>query len=145
MPGILGTNANLSQDLTFLSQIAILLILFVGYKYVKEKKFRTHGRLMTIAVILHSITIFWVMIPSFIIYFDILVSNIFTPGVIITWIHAIVGLLAEVFGLFLIIEWRFRPPPKMICARRKWMMRPLFLLWTLALILGIAFYSYYYL
>lgn len=145
MSGILGTKADLPQDITLLSQIALLLILIVGYKLIKDKKLKTHGLIMSIAVLLHTITIFMVMIPSFIIHFDTLLKNAFSLGVIITWIHALAGITAELLGIVLIFEWKFQPPPKMTCIKRKWMMRPLFMLWTLALMLGIAFYMYYYL
>lgn len=145
MLGFLRTGANLPQDITLISQIAILLLLILGYKYVKEKKLKTHGLIMTIALILHTLTILFVMIPSFIIYFDVLLRNVFSLGSIITLVHAIAGILAELFGIILVFEWRFRSPPNMKCAKRKWMMRLLFALWTLALILGIGFYFYYYL
>lgn len=145
MSGILGTNANLSQDITLLSQIAILLILLVGYKSVKDKKLLSHGRTMTAAVILHTLTIVPVMIPSFILYFDVLLTSPFSPGILITWIHVIVGLLAELLGVFLVSEWRFRPLSTMTCIKRKRVMGPLLMMWTSASILGIAFYVYYYL
>lgn len=117
----------------------------MGYKYIKEKQLKMHGLIMTSAVLLHTLTIFLVMIPSFVLYFDILLKRAFSLGVIITWIHAIVGIAVEVVGIILVLQWRFRSPSKMTCAKRKWIMRPLFMFWTLALILGIVFYIHYYL
>jgi hypothetical protein len=145
MSGFLGTTAELPQDITLLSQIAILLILIVGYKSVKDKKLQSHGLIMTAAVILHSLTIFLVMIPSFIIYFDVLLTSPFSTGILITWIHVIVGILAELLGVFLVLGWRFRPQLIKICIQRKRIMWPLLILWTLASILGIGFYVYFYL
>jgi hypothetical protein len=144
MSGILGTKAEFSQDITLLSQIAILLILIVGYKSVKDKKLQSHGQIMFAAVMLHTLTIILVMIPSLILNFDVLLGS-FNPGILITWIHIIVGLLAELLGIFLVLEWRFRPLSTMTCIKRKKIMGPLFLMWTSATILGIAFYAYYYL
>jgi hypothetical protein len=104
-----------------------------------------HGLIMTSSVLLHTLTIFLVMIPSFVLYFDVLLKRTFSFGVIITWIHTIVGIVVEVLGIILVLQWKFRSLSKMTCAKRKWMMRPLFMFWTLALISGIAFYMYYYL
>jgi len=115
----------------------------VGYKYIKDKKLRTHGLIMTTAVISHTITILFVMIPSFIINFEILIKNIFSPGVIITWIHTVVGILTEMLGIYIVLKQRLLH--RTACAKRKWIMKPLFILWTLASIMGILFYSYYYL
>jgi hypothetical protein len=132
------------QDITFLSQIGILLFLVVGYKFIKDRKLKTHGLIMTAAIAVHSITIFLVMVPSFITYLDVLTRTSFSPIGIITLIHVITGILTEILGIFLIVQWRFRPPPKMTCVKRKWLMTPLFILWVFTLILGIAFYIYYY-
>jgi hypothetical protein len=132
------------QDITFLSQIAILLILIAGYIFVRDRKLKTHGLIMAVAVALHTITIFLVMVPSFVTYLDVLPMVTLSPIIIITLIHAIPGILTEVLGLILIVEWRFRPSPNMTCVKRKWLMTPLFMLWVFTLITGIIFYGYYY-
>lgn len=132
------------QDITFLSQIAILLLLIVGYKFVRNRKLKTHGLIMTVAVALHTITIFLVMVPSFVSSLEVLQRVTLSPIIIITVIHAITGIVTEVLGLFLIAEWRFRPPPNITCVKKKWLMAPLLLLWTFTLIMGIVFYIYYY-
>lgn len=56
----------------------------MGYKYIKEKQLKMHGLIMTSAVLLHTLIIFLVMIPSFVLYFDILLKRAFSLGVIIT-------------------------------------------------------------
>lgn len=145
MPGILGTKAGLLQDIALLTQIVVIFILNMGYKYVRDKKLRTHGRTMAVAVTLHTITILLVMVPSFITNSGTFLMSVFSPMVFVTWIHIFVGTLSEILGIFLIAEWRFRPPPKMTCAKRRQIMKPLFTLWTFSLTLGIAFYVYYYL
>jgi len=145
MSGILGTKASLIYDINLLLQIAILLLLLLGYKFKRDKNLMRHGLTMAVAVILHTIAILLVMIPSFITYFGILLRDTASPGVTITWVHAIMGILAEILGIFLVAIWRFRPQPKMACAKWRWLMKPLLALWTFALILGIAFYAYYYL
>jgi type IV secretory pathway TrbD component len=65
--------------------------------------------------------------------------------VLVTWIHALIGLSVVIVGLFLIVEWRFRPPPKMTCVKRRSFMKPLLITWITALLLGIVTYAYAYL
>jgi len=132
------------QDITFLSQVATLLILIAGYKFVRDKKLKTHGLIMTVATFLHTFTIFWVMVPSLLTYLDGLLMTALSPIVLVLVIHVIAGIVTEILGVFLIVEWRFRPPPNMTCATKKWLMKPLIILWAFALILGMAFYIYYY-
>lgn len=73
MLGLLGTEASFASDLNLLLQIIILILLFVGVKFVKEKtqsSLKTHGRIMTIAVVLNAIGFILVMGPSFVGYFS---------------------------------------------------------------------------
>lgn len=91
---------------------------------------------MAAAVILHISSILLITGPSFIIYFNTPTRDIRNFGLIITWIHAIVGLLSAILGIYLVATWRFQAPPKMDCARRKRLMKPTLTLWALTLILG---------
>lgn len=144
MSGLLGTGADVLQDITLFLEVIILVLLLAGYILVRTKKLRQHGVIMSAAVILHTLTIFIVMVPSFVVYFEILLRDISSPGVIITWVHFVAGTLADVLGIFLVAEWRYRPSPKMTCVKRRRLMKLLLALWILALALGLAFYIYYY-
>lgn len=143
--GFLGTRAEITADFTLLLQIVILFVLLLGYKLKMDKRFRRHGITMSLGVVLHVISILLVMIPSLISFSDLLITEISTIPVLVTWIHALIGLLAVIVGLFLIVEWRFRYPPKMTCAKRRPFMKPLFTMWTIASLLGIVVYVYAYL
>ena len=144
MSGLFGIKASPLIDVNLILQIAIIIILIVGRRLVKNKKLLTHGRLMAILVILHSVAIALIMIPSFLINFSAL-RSIFDPRVIITWIHAIVGTSAEALGIYLVSKWRFKPQSVAACAKRRKYMIPAFTLWGLSAMLGIFFYALYYL
>lgn len=144
MPGIFGTRASTLVDINLLLQITILLLLLVGYRLAKTKKLVTHSRLMAVALILHSVAILFIMIPSLIIGFGGL-ANIYSPGVAITLTHITLGTITEATGIFLVAMWRLASKPKMAaCIKRKKVMKPLLILWIFALIFGISFYIYYY-
>jgi hypothetical protein len=143
MSGLLGTRASLQYDLSLLIQIAVLLLLLLGYKYVREGKLRRHGLTMSAAVTLHVASIILIMVPSLVIHFGVLFTDVTSPGVIITWIHLPIGIYAAYVGISIVVNWRFRS--ESLCMRKANMMKPLLVLWTIALFLGIAFYVYYYL
>lgn len=145
MPGILGTKAPLLYDINFILQIVIVILVFIGYFFMREKKYIRHGAIMTSAVIMHAALIIFVMGPSFIIYFGLLVSPPINFGVIVTWIHVILGIISMVLGIFIVTKWNLRNPSAFTCTRRwKWM-KPTLITWVTALILGLGFYIIYYL
>lgn len=144
MSGILGTPASLSQDITLLTQIALLALLIWGFREVKKKRLMKHGYLMSGAIILHSITIVLIMIPSFILHFQLLIED-FSLGVIITWIHVLLGIGTLVLGGYLMSAWQFCQSSLIVCRRRRQLMIPLFVSWLFTLIFGVAFYWYFFL
>ena len=95
---------------------------------------------MGTAAILHVISTFAVMIPSFATNLPLMATP--TPGVLVTWLHIIVGITAESIALAIVFLWGFKPPPEMTCPKRKKFMRQLLAFLTTAAILGIAYYYY---
>lgn len=139
MAGFLG-KAPLTSDIALFLEIAVILVLFIGrYKFARNKRFRAHGVAVATAVALHAFTILLVMIPSFAVSWDILFKDFFSPVIIITWIHAPLGLAVLILGMYLVSVWRFRPPDA-TCYKRARLMRPLWLLWVLNLTLGLLMY-----
>jgi uncharacterized membrane protein YozB (DUF420 family) len=146
MLGLLGTKAPLVSDISLLLEISILIVLFVGRRYAKKGKYKTHGFIMTSAVTLHALTILLVMTPSFALFVDVLGSDpaiLGLIGTIIVSIHVPAGLVAEILGVLFVAQWGFKPT--IGCIKRRRLMLPLFLLWALSSILGIAIYAVYFL
>ncbi len=144
MSGFFGTKATLLIDVNLVLQVAIIINLIAGRRLAKNRKLLTHGRLMTTLVVLHSAAIALIMIPSFLTNFSAL-KYLSDPKVILTWIHAVVGTLAEALGVYLVIKWRFKPQSVTACTKRRKYMIPAFALWGLSATLGIVFYALYYL
>jgi uncharacterized membrane protein YozB (DUF420 family) len=61
----------------------------------------------------------------------------------VTLVHAGLGGTALVLGVFLVASWHLQASTQN-CMRRKKMMRLTFVLWVLALILGILLYTLLY-
>ena len=126
-------------NISLVLQIAILLLLILAVPYVKakgtKKNFMKHGYLTVIALILHSILIAIVMIPSFTEGFggfsELSIFDSFT-----VWSHAVLGTLAEVLGIVIVVLWASKPLKHMACMKLKKAMLPLFIIWVISIING---------
>jgi len=121
-------------------QIAVLVMLFGSLGLKGKKKFRQHGITMLLAVVLHTISILAVMIPSFGAItsgdFPVLVSAI-------AYVHGITGIIAEICGVWIIATWRLRTSLQ-YCAPKKKLMRLTLISWLVALFLGVLLYLRFY-
>ena len=124
-------------DLNLILQLIIFGLFLIGVYYVKgrERSLRKHRLFMGAAILLNAILIFLIMGRSLLTYSGLIVEKFYELGPSITWVHAIVGGLAEILG----VTFLFKHSRKI----RSWM-RMTATLWTIALLLGIAFYIYYY-
>jgi uncharacterized membrane protein YozB (DUF420 family) len=133
-----------AATISLILQIVVLVLLFAGVGLKERKKFRQHGIVMLTAVVLHTITILVVMIPSFILGFS-------SPGsidlantlVVTTLVHAFVGIAALLLGVWLVASWRLRADMK-TCFAKKGIMRLTITIWLIALFLGIFMYWNFY-
>ncbi len=117
-------------------QIAIFGALAGGILYVKKRRIYLHGYLMLAAVSLNAISIVFVMMPSAIRILSGGILNAFTLSVAV---HSAIGLAVEVLGIYVVYNWRFRKP-RVSCIKRRGLMRPLALFWTVSLALGAVLY-----
>jgi len=144
LTGIFGTGALLQTDINLILQIVMFLIIVIGLVYKKRNKFKIHGGLMGIAVIMHVLSLLAVMLPSFNNNYEYFTTETSTLGVQTTWIHAIPGAIAMIMGTFLVVAWALRPSNIAACSRRKKLMDITTLLWLVSLTFGIATYLVFY-
>jgi uncharacterized membrane protein YozB (DUF420 family) len=126
-------------------QVIVLFLLLYGYLFKKKLKFRQHGMTMAVALVLHLIMIFAIMIPSFAI--SVVPSYIIPFPLelisIIGLLHGIAGILVMLLGGWLVAAWHFSKEFKG-CFKRKSIMRITITAWISALILGIVLYLLFY-
>jgi uncharacterized membrane protein YozB (DUF420 family) len=127
----------IAATISLILQIVVLILLFVGVGLKVRKKFRQHGIAMLTAVVLHTITIIVVMIPSFIIGFSSI--NLANALVVTTLVHAFVGITALLLGVWLVASWRLKADMK-TCFAKKNIMLVTITIWLIALFLGIFTY-----
>lgn len=126
-------------------QIVVLGLLLFAYSLKKQNKFRQHGNVMSVALIMHLITVFAIMIPFFILAIipDYIVTTPLVLTALIGLFHGITGILTAVLGVLLVATWHFQPDLKP-CFRKKQVMRATIAIWITALLLGIALYVMLY-
>ena len=120
-------------------QIIVLALLTVAVMFKNRKKFREHGILMTTSVVLHIITILYVMVPSFSSFFNSPGTIVIDVIVIISFIHVALGLIAVALGIWLTASWHFKTDLQR-CFSNKKLMKPTLTMWVTAILLGVIMY-----
>jgi hypothetical protein len=126
-------------NVTLVLQVAIIFLLVLGLPFVRrfrgEKGLLWHGYLTVLAVVLHSILIFVVMVPAFVVG----VGGLGGTGLVdelTVWVHVVLGSVAEVLGVVLVAAWLRRGPAAMACAEWWRWMWPTFIIWVVSLVGG---------
>lgn len=142
--GLFGLNAPFTSDLSLLFQLVIFVFLIVGVAIARVKRiFIKHGVVMGITFIFHSLTIVIIMIPS-LQGFRGLFSTPFLYPALVVFAHSILGILIEIFGLWIFGLWRFRRQDIRSCAKHKKFMQITLILWIMELVLGVYVYVLLY-
>ena len=143
MLGLFNIDASIFADLNLIFQISILALLVAGIFLVRRKrKFKIHGSLIGIAVILNTASIVTVMLPSFLSFSGLFVDLSTSAVIVIT--HAVLGVLVEVLGIWLVANWIFQRANIKGCVGKKNLMRATLLLWSIVLFVGIYVYVMLY-
>ena len=141
--GLLGTHAGILADLNLIIQLMMLCVLIFGRSRAKGKNFGLHGRMMAVAVVLNAASLATVMLPSLMLGLGFLVTNSTNPISIITILHAIIGTIAELLGIYLVLKWRFSKT-FVECIKNKRLMNPTIILWITTALLGVILYIGFY-
>ena len=142
--GLFNPNATLSADLTMLLQIVIFFVLFAGFGMAKAKRdFAKHGAMVGVAVALHTVSIFMVMMPS-LLRSGGLFENWFSNLPLAVVSHAALGILVEILGAYIVLAWVLHHKDVKPCFRRKSAMRVVAVCWLIDLILGAYVYVLLY-
>ena len=126
-------------------QIIALLLLIIGvYPFrirTKNRNLIMHGFLSILAIALNLATTVSVMIPTFSENMT-LISKLPILESTIVWLHVATGAAAILLGFVIIASWVTHPLGELGCSKTWRLMIPTFLIWTLALILGLAIHIF---
>jgi uncharacterized membrane protein YozB (DUF420 family) len=118
----------------------VVLGLLIGAVFLKTRKqYRRHGIAMFSAVVLHIVSILAVMVPSFRVYAGSGGINFSDVWASVTLVHVSAGLIAALFGVWLVGSWHLKTDMKG-CFRKKRLMDVTLILWMLSIVLGIILY-----
>jgi len=135
---------HLWSQINLVLQIAILVILSASMRELKKKRnFFTHASSMAIAVVLNFLSLAVVMGPSLLNPQKFLVDNRLNARFMITIIHASLGAIAEVLGIWIVVSWRLQSSAK-VCMKKRRMMQVTIALWIIALFSGLVIYGLLY-
>ncbi len=132
-------------DIVSVIQVIALILLIIGVYpnriRTKNRNLIMHGFLSIIALALNLGTVISVMIPVF--------SSTLIPNSglsilqsTIIWLHVASGIAAIVLGFVIIVSWILHPLGELGCTKVWRLMIPTFLIWALALILGLTIHIY---
>jgi uncharacterized membrane protein YozB (DUF420 family) len=141
--GIFNAGAPFVSDLNLILQVVIAAFLVLALLAIVRKRYAIHGTIMGCCLVLNTISIFAVMIPS-LLGLDGLISGLSTRLSLLVVMHGAVGSVVEVLGFSLVVAWVFSGTRIANCFRRKRLMEATIVLWILELFLGVYVYMTLY-
>ena len=144
--GFLGTGAPFAADLNLVVQLTMGAALLVGAHFARRKRYRAHAICQATVLLLNLAMIAVVMWPAM----RQQVMPAF-PSALGKWyfaapsIHAVLGVVAEAFGLYVVLVAGAKVvPPRLCFSNWKIWMRTGLVLWWIAVLSGLATYYVWY-
>jgi plastocyanin/uncharacterized membrane protein YozB (DUF420 family) len=143
MQNLLGTRT--AADINLVAQILLLAGLLAGFILARRKRFAQHAKFQTTMVLLNLALIALFMVPSF---YGYVIAGQSVSGTVAQLMigHGVLGIVVEVFALYLILLMRTNLIPKQLrLGNIKLAMRATLALWTVLVLLGLGIYTERYL
>jgi len=144
-PGFLGTRATFLADLNLIAALLILAGLLVGFAAVRSKNVSAHQYIQTAMVLLFLVLIVFIMEVSF--WQNVgpgIPGQIGEASYAMPALHAAIGGLAEISGLYLVLLMNGLMPRPLRVRLWKRLMQATLVLFILVAVLGIATYYLWY-
>jgi hypothetical protein len=126
-------------------QVIALILLIIGVYptriRTKNRNLIMHGFLTILALALNLATVISVMVPVFSSSIT-LIGGLSILQSTIVWLHAVFGIAAIALGFVIIVSWILHPLGELGCSKAWRLMMPTFLIWAVALVLGLTIHIY---
>ena len=140
-PGFLGTRATLRSDITLVLILVTAVLFNIGFILARRKQFGVHRWVQTISVILNSLVVVISMVTSYIIYIlPGIPAKLGTGDYAVTTLHAIIGTIGLLFGVFVMLRGNELVPKSMRFNNYKPFMRLAYALYMFATLGGVSLY-----
>lgn len=144
-PGFLGTHAGFVSDLSLVLILLSSILFTIGWQLARHKRFTAHRWIQTIAFLLNLTVVILVMIRSYILHIlPGLAANFLKGDYEVTTIHAFIGAVGVLFGLYTILQGHKLLPKNMRLKKPKTFMRITYSIYMAATVLGIVVYLMVY-
>ncbi len=140
-PGFLGTRAPLLSDLTLVLILLTAVMFTAGWQLARRKHYEAHRWLQTAAASLNAIVVLSAMINSFVIHIlPGIPSKLLEGDYGVTTLHAFVGTIGLVLGLFVVLRANGLVPKGLRFKNYKLFMRTSYAIYMLATLIGVIVY-----
>jgi uncharacterized membrane protein YozB (DUF420 family) len=131
---------SLASDIDIVVQLVILGLLLYGYQRLKFRhKLRDHGIIFTVATILNTAAILFLMVPDFLL--EHLETGSIDPSFAIILVHVVLGGIAEILALWIVIRWHWNRKALKKCKGRM-VMNLTYFSWLVDLAIGFGLYLF---
>ena len=141
-----GANCSaLVSNLNLGAQLLMIVGLWIGFYFAHTGQIPRHANVQTAVVIANLFFIAFIMLATL---YSFVIAGGNTRGTLpqLMMLHGLLGLIAEITGIYLILRMRTKIiPPRFRVRNFKLVMRTLITLWTLIVILGLGIYYLSYL
>lgn len=139
-------DAKLASQINLAAQIAMLVTLYIGYYFARQKKIRPHhANFQTTVVLVNLFFIFTIMAVTAYIVLKSGTPLTEHPNPFIV-LHILLGIVTELLGIYLVVRMRTSwLPPNWRVKNFKRLMRITLGMWTVTVLLGLIIYASYYL
>jgi uncharacterized membrane protein YozB (DUF420 family) len=140
-PGFLGTKAPFISDLSLILILVTALLFTIGWQLAVRQKHTTHHWVQITAVIVNTLVVLIVMIRSFVVnILPGIPSKLGEGSYGITTVHAIVGAVSVILGIYVLLATNNLLPKSMRFTNYKPYMRVSYSMYMLATVLGVIVY-----
>lgn len=140
-PGFLGTNANFAADATLVVMLLTAALFSFGFYLARNGYFNAHKWVQTSGALLNLIMVLWMMVLPL---RDFVIQDQGGPRegyfYTVTALHAVIGLCATIFGLFVVLRGHKLMPKFLQFNNYKPFMRAAYTLYIAATLMGVAVY-----
>ena len=141
-PGFLGTKANFGSDASLVVILIAAVLFTIGWKLAVRKQYKAHRWVQTAAACVNAIPVLGLMIGSFLVHILPGIPGKLGEGTYaVTTVHAIVGLIGLVLGVFVTLRGNELVPKALRFANYKLFMRSSYALYMLATLMGVILYA----
>jgi len=140
-PGFLGTHAPFVSDLSLILILLTAVLFTIGWQLARHGLYEAHRWVQTVTAVINTVVVLGFMINSYISHIlPGIPTKLLTGDYAITTIHAFVGMIGLLLGIFVVLRGNELVPNALRFKNYKLFMRTSYVVYMLATLLGVLVY-----